>query len=54
MGHVEWVEFVHADHVPAAGEIVHASHAFEEPAGGGSPADRTSESSCWPHCRQKR
>jgi ribokinase len=38
VGHVEWVEFVHADHVPAAGEIVHASHAFEEPAGGGAVA----------------
>jgi ribokinase len=38
VGHVEWVEFVHADHVPAAGEIVHASEAFEEPAGGGAVA----------------
>jgi ribokinase len=38
MGHVEWVEFVYADHVPAAGEIVHASSGFEEPAGGGAVA----------------
>jgi ribokinase len=38
VGHVEWVEFVYADHVPAAGEIVHASHGFEEPAGGGAVA----------------
>ena len=36
VGHVEWVEFVYADHVPAAGEIVHASPGFEEPAGGGA------------------
>jgi ribokinase len=38
VGHVEWVEFVHADHVPAAGEIVHATNTFEEPAGGGAVA----------------
>jgi ribokinase len=38
VGHVEWVEFVHGDHVPAAGEIVHASDSFEEPAGGGGVA----------------
>jgi len=38
VGHVEWVEFVHGDHVPAAGEIVHASDGFEEPAGGGAVA----------------
>jgi ribokinase len=38
VGHVEWVEFVRGDHVPAAGEIVHASDAFEEPAGGGAVA----------------
>jgi ribokinase len=38
IGHVEWVEFVHGDHVPAAGEIVHASESFEEPAGGGAVA----------------
>jgi ribokinase len=38
VGHVEWVEFVRGDHVPVAGEIVHAEAAFEEPAGGGGVA----------------
>lgn len=38
VGHVEWVEFVRGDHVPAAGEIVHASECFAEPAGGGAVA----------------
>jgi len=38
VGHVEWVEFVHGDHTPAAGEIAHASGSFEEPAGGGAVA----------------
>lgn len=38
VGHVEWVEFVRGDHVPAAGEIVHAEDSFEEPAGGGAVA----------------
>lgn len=38
VGHVEWVEFVRGDHVPAAGEIVHAHDNFEEPAGGGAVA----------------
>jgi ribokinase len=38
VGHVEWVEFVRGDHVPAAGEIVHASASFQEPAGGGAVA----------------
>ncbi len=38
VGHVEWVEYVRGDHVPAAGEIVHASDSFEEPAGGGAVA----------------
>jgi ribokinase len=38
VGHVEWVEFVRGDHVPAAGEIVHADSSFEEPAGGGAVA----------------
>jgi ribokinase len=36
VGHVEWIEFVRGDHVPAAGEIVHAHDSFEEPAGGGA------------------
>jgi ribokinase len=38
VGHVEWIEFVRGDHVPAAGEIVHAYDGFEEPAGGGAVA----------------
>ena len=38
VGHVEWVEFVRGDHVPAAGEIVHATDSFQEPAGGGAVA----------------
>jgi ribokinase len=35
---MEWIEFVRGDHVPAAGEIVHAHDSFEEPAGGGAVA----------------
>jgi ribokinase len=38
VGHVEWVDFVRGDHVPVAGEIVHATEAFQEPAGGGAVA----------------
>jgi len=38
IGHVEWVEFVRVEHVPAAGEIVHALETWEEPAGGGAVA----------------
>jgi ribokinase len=38
VGHVEWVQFARVEHVPAAGEIVHAHSAFEEPAGGGAVA----------------
>ena len=38
VGHVEWVQFAHVDHVPQAGEVVHARDAFEEPAGGGAVA----------------
>ena len=38
VGHVEWVEFVRGDHVPAAGEIAHGSESFSEPAGGGAVA----------------
>ena len=40
VGHVEWVEFARVPHVPAAGEIVHAERAFEEPAGGGGVVAR--------------
>ena len=38
VGHVEWVSFGRVPHMPAAGEIVHVTDAWEEPAGGGSVA----------------
>jgi ribokinase len=38
VGHVEWVEFARVDHVPAPGEIVHATERWEEAAGGGAVA----------------
>jgi ribokinase len=38
VGHVEWVTFARVDHIPTAGEIVHAEEPFEEPAGGGAVA----------------
>jgi ribokinase len=38
VGHVEWVEFARVEHVPRAGEIVHASETWEEAAGGGAVA----------------
>jgi len=38
VGHVEWVQFARVARVPRAGEIVHASSAFCEPAGGGAVA----------------
>ncbi len=38
VGHVEWVQFARVPHVPRAGEVVHASDPFEEPAGGGGVA----------------
>ena len=38
VGHVEWVEFAHVDHVPHPGEIMHASDTWEVPAGGGPGA----------------
>jgi ribokinase len=38
VGHVEWVEFAAVDHVPAPGEIVHATETWEEAAGGGAVA----------------
>ena len=38
VGHVEWVEFVRVEHVPAPGEIVHALESWEEPGGGGAVA----------------
>ena len=36
IGHVEWVEFVRVEHVPAPGEIVTAGEMWEEAAGGGA------------------
>jgi ribokinase len=36
VGHVEWVQYARVPRVPRAGEIVHASDPFEEPAGGGA------------------
>jgi ribokinase len=36
VGHVEWVEFARVERVPAAGEIVHATETWTEPAGGGA------------------
>ncbi len=38
VGHVEWVEFVEVDHVPAPGEIVHATPTLAVAAGGGAVA----------------
>jgi ribokinase len=38
VGHVEWVEFVRVEHVPAPGDIVHALETWEEAAGGGAVA----------------
>jgi ribokinase len=38
VGHVEWIEFMRVERMPLAGEIVHASDAWEEPAGGGAVA----------------
>jgi ribokinase len=38
VGHIEWVQFARVAHVPSAGEVVHASDSFEEPAGGGAVA----------------
>ena len=38
VGHVEWVQFARVGRVPRAGEVVHATDPFEEPAGGGAVA----------------
>lgn len=38
VGHVEWIEFARVEHVPAAGEIVHAQENWQEPGGGGAVA----------------
>ena len=38
VGHVEWVDFVRVERLPAPGEIVRAIDAWAEPAGGGGVA----------------
>jgi ribokinase len=38
VGHVEVIEFVRVEHVPAPGEIVHARDSWQEAAGGGAVA----------------
>jgi ribokinase len=38
VGHLEWIEFGHVERVPRAGDIVHATDAWEEPGGGGAVA----------------
>ncbi|MDQ3915758.1 MAG: PfkB family carbohydrate kinase [Actinomycetota bacterium] len=38
VGHLEWVDFVAVDHVPRAGEIIHALEWWQEPGGGGAGA----------------
>jgi ribokinase len=38
VGHLEWVEFAHVDHVPSAGEILHATPTLAVAAGGGAVA----------------
>lgn len=36
VGHVEWVEFVEVDQVPAPGQIAHGLDSWDEPGGGGA------------------
>jgi ribokinase len=38
IGHVEWVEFLRVDHMPAPGEIVHAQAVWQMAGGGGAVA----------------
>lgn len=38
IGHVEWVDFVRVDRLPAPGDIVHATDSWAAPAGGGAVA----------------
>jgi ribokinase len=38
VGHVEWIEFARVERLPLAGEIVHATAAWEEAGGGGAVA----------------
>jgi len=34
VGHVEWIDFLHVPHLPAAGEIVEAGESWSEAGGG--------------------
>lgn len=36
VGHVEWIDFVRIERIPAAGEIIHAHESWQEPGGGGA------------------
>lgn len=38
VGHVEWIDFVRVERLPAPGEIMHAAEAWQEPGGGGAVA----------------
>lgn len=38
VGHVEWLDFLRVPHLPQAGEIVHATEFWSDPAGGGTVA----------------
>jgi ribokinase len=38
VGHVEWIDFLRVERVPAQGEIVHASRGWGDAAGGGAVA----------------
>jgi ribokinase len=38
VGHVEWVQFLRVERMPAPGDILHVSDSWEEPAGGGPGA----------------
>jgi ribokinase len=38
VGHVEWIEFARVPRLPAAGDIVHATEAWQEAGGGGAVA----------------
>jgi ribokinase len=40
IGHVEWVEFARVPALPRAGQIVHATGVYDEPAGGGAVVAR--------------
>lgn len=38
VGHVEWIDFVRIEGIPAPGQIIHAQESWEEPGGGGAVA----------------